>query len=148
MQESRADGVETGVRLVEQDDLGVEHESPRQAGTLLHPTRDLARELLLGPLEPHHRQLLVDDVGDLFLTLPGVLAEGERDVVEDVHRSEERSVLEEDAELAADLVQLFLAEGGNVLVPDPDLAPVGLQQADEVLQEHALSGSRRGPASG
>ena len=72
-----------------------------------------------------------------------MLPQREGDVVVDVHRPEQGAVLEQDAELAADLVELFLAEGGDVLVADPDLAPVGLQETDQVLQEHAFSRSGR-----
>ena len=44
----RAHRVEAGVRLVEQEDLGVEHERPGQAGALAHPAGDLAGQLGLG----------------------------------------------------------------------------------------------------
>ena len=44
----RADRVEAGVGLVEQDDLGVEHQRPGQAGPLAHAAGDLAGQLVLG----------------------------------------------------------------------------------------------------
>ena len=136
-------GVEPGVRFVEHDDLGVEHESPGQAGALTHAAGDLAGELLLGADEPDHLELLHDDVLDLLLALLRVLAQGEGGVVVDAHRPEQGAVLEQDAELAADLVQLPLEEGGDVVAVDPDLAAVGLEQAHDVLEEHALARSRR-----
>ena len=60
-----AHGVEAGVGLVEQDDLGVEHQGAREAGALAHPAGDLAGELPLGPLEADHLHLLEDDRPDL-----------------------------------------------------------------------------------
>ena len=41
----RAHRVETGVGLVDQDDLGVEHQRPGQAGALAHAAGDLAGQL-------------------------------------------------------------------------------------------------------
>jgi len=35
-------GIELGQRLIQQQDLGVHHESPRQGHPLLHPARQLA----------------------------------------------------------------------------------------------------------
>jgi hypothetical protein len=53
------------------------------------------------------------------------------------------AVLKEHAELSPDLIELSLRQGGDVLAVDPDLAPVGLQEADEVLEKHRLAGARR-----
>jgi hypothetical protein len=100
-----------------------------------------AGELLLGPLEPHHLQLLAADVPDLLLALLGVLPQREGDVVVDIHGAEQGAVLEQHAELPAHLVELLLVQGGDVLVADPDLASVRLQQPDEVLEEDGLPGS-------
>jgi len=57
----RADRVEPGVRLVEEDDLGVEDEGARESGALAHAARDLAWLLLLRADQPDHLKLLVDD---------------------------------------------------------------------------------------
>jgi hypothetical protein len=46
--------------------------------------------------------------------------------------------LKEHAELSPDLIELSLRQGGDVLAVDPDLAPVGLQEADEVLRNTDL----------
>ena len=137
-----ADRVEAGVRLVEQDDLGVEHQGAGQAGALAHTAGDLAGELPLGTLETDHLHLLEDDPLDLRLALLRVLAQREGDVVEEVHRAEEGAVLEEDAEELADLVELVLAGLDDVGVVEDDRAPLRLQQADERLQEHRLAGTR------
>ena len=65
-----------------------------------------------------------------------MLAQRERDVVEEVHRAEQRAVLEQHAEQLAGLVELVLAAAGDVDVADDDRAVVRLQQADQRLEEH------------
>ena len=67
--------VQAGVRLVDEDDLRVEHQRAGQAGTLLHTAGDLAGELVLGAHQAHHLELLHDDVTDFALLLLGVLAQ-------------------------------------------------------------------------
>src|SRR5207302_5847815 len=98
-------------------------ERPGQTGPLAHAARDLSGELLLRASQPDHRQLVRDDAADLLLALASVLAEGEGHVVEDVHRAEQRAILEQHPELAADLVELARGERRKVLAVDPDLAP-------------------------
>ena len=50
---------------------------------------------------------------------------GKGDVVVQVHRAEQRAVLEQHAELAPDAVQVLLAHADDLLAVDPDLAGVG-----------------------
>ena len=109
-----ADGVETGVGLVEEHDLGVEHQRAGQAGALAHPAGDLAGQLVLGAEQTDEVHLLHHDLTDLGLGLLGVLAQREGDVVVEVHRAEHRAVLEQHAEQLADLVELLLGAGGDV----------------------------------
>ena len=45
----------------------------------------------------------------------------------EVHRAEQRAVLEEDAEQLARLVQFVLAKVGHVAVADPAVTAVGLE---------------------
>ena len=97
---------------------------------------------------PTRLGLLQDDLADLLLALLGVLAEREGDVVEQVHRPEQRAVLEEHAELAADAVEVLLAHADDLLAVDPDLTGVGAQQPDDVLQQHRLAGARRAQDGG
>jgi hypothetical protein len=143
VEERRADRVEAGVGLVEQHDLRVEHERSGEPGALAHAAGDLAGELGLRALEADHVDLVHDDAADLALGLLGVLAERERDVVVEVHRAEQRAVLEEDAEQLADLVQLPLAAGGDVGALNENVAFVRFEQADEALEEDGLAGTGR-----
>ena len=143
VQVGRADGVQPGVGLVEQQDLRVEHQRPGQAGPLAHAAGDLAGQLLLRPGQAGQLHLLEDDVLDLLLGLLGVLAQRERDVVEQVLRAEQRPVLGQHAEQLAHLVQLALGDAGDVLAVDHHRTLLGLEQADQGLEEHRLAGARR-----
>ena len=80
---------------------------------------------------------------DLGLGLLGVLAQREGDVVVEVHRAEHGAVLEQHAEELADLVELALGAAGDVGALDDDRAAVGLEQADQGLEQHGLAGAGR-----
>src|SRR5699024_2893456 len=77
------------------------------------------------------------------LGLARVLAQGERHVVVQVHRAEERAVLEQDAEQLADLVELLGRALEDVRAVDDDLALLRTEQSDQGLQEDRLAGTRR-----
>src|SRR5690349_1710861 len=53
----RAHRVETGGRLVEEEQRGIEGERARDAGALLHASRQLRRLMVLEPLEPDEAEL-------------------------------------------------------------------------------------------
>ncbi len=137
----RTHRIETGVGLVEQQDLRVEHQRAGKAGPLAHTTGDLPRQLLLRAGEADHRHLLEDDLLDLRLALLRVLTQREGDVVVQVLRAEQGAVLEQDAEQLADLVQVGLADVADILAVDPDVTTVGHEQPDQVLEEDGLAGA-------
>src|SRR4051794_26126297 len=142
VEERGADRVEARVGLVEEHDLGVEHQRPGETGALAHPAGDLTGQLVLGAEQTGQVELLHHDLADLGLALLGVLAQREGDVVVEVHRAEHRAVLEQDAEELADLVELLLGAGGDVDALDHHAALVGLEQADDRLEEDGLAGAR------
>ena len=80
---------------------------------------------------------------DLVLALVGVLAKRERRVVEDVHRAEERAVLEQDAELLPHLEQLLVGHVRHRLAVHQHVALVRVEQADHVLDADRLAGAGR-----
>ena len=84
----------------------------------------------------------VDDLADLLLAFVGVLAQREGGVVVDVHRAEEGAVLEQQAELFAHLEEFVVGHVRDRLAVDEDVARIGVEQADDVLDQHALAGSR------
>ena len=71
-----------------------------------------------------------------------MLAQREGDVVVEAHRAEERAVLEQDAEQLAHLVEVCLAQLGEIAAVDHDRTAVGLEQADKGFQEDRLAGAR------
>src|SRR5215210_4448417 len=117
--------------------------SAREAGALAHSARELVRHLLRGGREADLAEPPRDDLADLVLALVRVLAEGERGVVVDVHRAEERAVLEQDAELLAHLEQVLVGHLGHGLAVDDHVALVRVEQADHVLDADRLPGPRR-----
>src|SRR4051794_4463833 len=66
-EEGGAHRVEARVRLVEQNDLRVEHEGARESGALAHTARQLVRHLVAGAAEADFLEAAVDDVLDLVL---------------------------------------------------------------------------------
>ncbi len=84
-----------------------------------------------------------DDVLDLVLALLGVLAQRERDVVEHVHRAEQRAVLEQQPELLAHLEQVVVGHVRHRLAMHEDVPVIGVQQPDHVLDAHRLARTRR-----
>src|SRR3954453_9555248 len=138
-----ADRVETRVRLVEENDLRVQHQRARETGALAHTARELVRHLVAGAAEADLAEAAIADLGDLVLGLVGVLAQRECHVVVDVHRAEERAVLEEDAELLAHLEEVVVAHVRDRLAVDEDVTVVRVEQADHVLDADGLTGSGR-----
>jgi hypothetical protein len=72
-----------------------------------------------------------------------VLAEREACVVVDVHRAEQRAVLEEQAELLAHLEELVVGHVRDRLAVDQDVARVRIEEPDDVLDQHRLAGAGR-----
>ena len=68
---------------------------------------------------------------------------GKRDVVVEVHRAEQRAVLEQHAELLAHLEQLVVGHVRDRLAVHEHVALVGVEQADHVLDADRLAGARR-----
>ena len=66
----------------------------------------------------------------------------EPDVLEDVHRVEQRAVLEDVADAGAELGQLLPLELAHLLAVHDDGAAVRPDEADDVLEQHALAGAR------
>jgi hypothetical protein len=75
-----ADGVESGRRLVEEQDSGVQRHCPGETGAFLHAATDLGRVELLETGQPDQRELQRHDLGDLGRAELRVLAERQRDV--------------------------------------------------------------------
>jgi hypothetical protein len=136
------DGVEAGGRLVEEDDLRLGDERPRDGDALAHAAGDLG-----GVFVPHLREAdlsqgLLRPRQELGRRKPAALPDGEQDVVQHAERVEERPALEHDAEALADPVEGPPAEGSHVLAVDHHAPGVGPDQPEEVPEQHGLAASR------
>ena len=78
---------------------------------------------------------------DVGLALVGVLAQREGHVVKEVHRTEQRAVLEEHAELLAHLEQAVVGHVRHGLAVHEHVALVGVEQSDHVLDADRLTGT-------
>ena len=85
---------------------------------------------------------LVDALRDLALGQLLLLAQPHRDVLADGERVEQRGELEDVADARAQRVELAARQLGHVEAVDQDLAGVGLEQADDVLDRDGLAGAR------
>ncbi len=140
----RGDRVQPGRRLVEKEDLRIEGHRPGDPRPLLHPAAELAGQVIGIAAQPDQAQL---HHGDQFAggrRQMGQLLHGEADVLQQGHRAEQRPALVGDADPAQDLLPLAAGGGDDVLRPEEDPPPLGLQQADHVFQQGALP--RAGPS--
>src|SRR4030042_576165 len=74
----------------------------------------------------------------LRLRQAGLLPERKGDVLEDVEGIEQRSPLEQNRKVLLELPKLPAPQGGDIQAVHQDLAAVGLEQADDVLQQDAF----------
>ena len=65
VEQPRADGVEPGRRLVEEEDVGIERHGAGEPGALLHAAADLRRVEVLEATESDQRELEGGDLADL-----------------------------------------------------------------------------------
>src|SRR5262249_28330851 len=139
VEQARADRVEAGARLVEEEDLGVERHGARQPGALLHAAADLAGIVVLEAGEPDQRELERGHLADLRGPETGVGLEHEADVLRERERAPERAALVEDAEPAQQRAALLGPGPREVRLLVEDLALRRLDQSDHVAQQRALA---------
>ena len=143
------DRVEAGVGLVEQDDLGVGDHRPGQAGPLLIPPDTSPGSFFRWSKRPTSSALLQHDLPDFPLALAGVLAQGEGDVVVEAHRSEQRTVLKEHAELPPDLIEPLLAQADHLRRRPPRSRLLRVCKRPRMfLSKHRLARPRRAEDGG
>src|SRR5260221_3959754 len=102
------DRIEARRRLVVENTPRVHADRTRQRHALLHPARQLRRHQLLDSFQLDQAQLGADDLPDGLLVEIGVLPQSVRDVLQDVHRVEQRSSLEQHRHLLPDRDQRLL----------------------------------------
>src|SRR6185437_16725262 len=130
--------VQTRVRLVAKQVLGIQDDRPRDTHPFLHPARDLGREFLVGALQVH--------AIEHFIHPPQLLGKGvfsehiqrEQDILLHGHTVEKRGSLEKHANALPQPFTPLLVHLGEILTVIGDLAAVGLHQPDETLHHDRL----------
>ena len=136
-------GVEVRERLVEQQDLRLEHEGARQRDALLLPAGELRGSALRERAHLHHAERVRDLLGDLLLALAPD-AQAVRDVLEHRHVRPDRVGLEhhrEAALLGRDVHALRRRIDGGAA--DADLARARLLQPRDGAQRRGLAAAGR-----
>src|ERR1035438_6243795 len=134
----RDNWVQPGRRLIIQKDLRLVNNRARQADPLFHAARQFGRILVLGARQIHHFEHLGYLLTDFLFRQGTFAAKGKSHILCHVHGIEEGGALEQHAELAAHVQQLTFVHGDDVLVLDEHLPGVGLEEADQVLEQDAL----------
>jgi hypothetical protein len=133
--------IEAGRRLVVEQDLRPVNQRAGQPHPLALPAGELGRELLLDPthvLEVEPLQQIAHPLHHLGLRQLVAFEQREGDVLDHVHRVEQRGVLEHHSVLAPQLGHLEVVERHHVDAVDPDLPGIRLEQPHEVLHQHRL----------
>src|SRR6266446_3346400 len=133
-------GIEPRGRLVVQQILGLPRDGPRDPHALLHPARQLRRQLGRHVRkEVHEPQALEHPVlAKLRVVIARLVGNAEPDVLGHAHRVEQRAVLEHVPDLAAQRCKLLAPELGHVQPVHDHVARIGSQQAVDHFQGDAL----------
>jgi hypothetical protein len=133
------DGVEAGGGFIVEDALGVSDDGAGESDAFAHAAGEFDGHFLEVFFEFNDAEGFADAIFESFVIADTGFAEGEGDVLGDVHGVEEGAVLEEDAEFAADGAEFAFLEVRDFGAIDDDGALIGLEEADEVFEEDAFT---------
>ena len=119
----RRDRVESGRRLVEEEQLRIQRQRPRQTGPFGHAAREFGRHVVAESGQIDEPELLFDG--------PGVL--GQR------HRTEQRSALVGDAEPAHDLAAVPLIGLHDAVALNQNISLLRRIEPDDMLEQRAFA---------
>src|SRR5262249_53743926 len=122
VEQPRADRIQSGRGLVEEENLRIQRHGARQSGALLHAAADLRGVEVLESLQADQCQLERRYLANLRLGEAGELFERQADVLGQRQRAEQRAALVEDADAAQELLALVRASLGEVRLAVQDLA--------------------------
>jgi len=131
------DRVETGGRLVEKEEIGLEYQGARNAGTLFHAARYFARQMLGKRAQPDKVKLGLHKLPRDGAPNWGPRRQRKRKVLCECHRAEECARLEEYPEGWNALVAVWLAHA-----VDFDYPGFRLFKANQISQQRALAAAR------
>jgi hypothetical protein len=139
----RADWVETGRRLVEKKEFGIERERARQARPFAHATGKFRGLLLTGiRWQADHRDLQRRDLAHRLFFEFGVLADGDNDVLGDAQGGEQRAVLKLDTRARQHLALSLAVKRAGVDPEHLDRAFTRLVQTDDSPEENRFPSAR------
>ncbi len=141
VEQPRAYRIESGRRLVEKKNLGVECDRAREPRPLLHPAADLARVVILETAQPDQRQLKRGDFPNLVWIQIRELAQRQTDVLRERHRTPKRAALIEYAETPQPGLALFRLSFGEIEFAVQHFAFGRLDQSNHVPQQRAFAAS-------
>jgi hypothetical protein len=139
VEKARADRVQAGRRLIEEQQIRVERDRTRQRRALAHAAADRGRVELLEAAQPHQRELELDDFGDHAGVQARELLERQRHVLRQRQPAPQGAVLVEHAHAPPHTVAPRFIRGAEVLAAEQDRAAGRLLQPDQVLQQRALA---------
>ncbi len=133
--------VQPGGGLVVQDDFGTKNDRPRQGHAFALPAGELCRHPVDGLSHAHHVQDLENPALACLGQNIGVFNQREGDVVANIHRVEQRALLEEESDLPPDRGKISLAGRVYAGVFKPDFTSVGFEQTHDVFEHDRLAAS-------
>ena len=134
-------GIESGRGLVEQQDRRLQRDRARESDAAPHASRQLGWPFVIHAAEVDLVEAFLDAPANLFFRHLRVAAQGKGDVLENRHRVEQRTFLERHPETLSKAIEHDRLHAAEVLAVDKHVTCIGQQQADDVLQRHALAGS-------
>lgn len=132
-------GVEARVGFVAEEVFGIQYDGPGDSRTLDHTARQFCGVEVIGSVEPHALEAEIDPFHLLLFALLGEEVERKLDVLLDGRGVEQRTALEEHADIAADRLSLLESEGREVDVVVPDTAGIDFVQAHQTFEQHRLA---------
>ena len=121
---AREKRIQAGGRLVEEHDLGTQHEGASQACAFAHAAAQLRRVFLSHACQSHLLQHLEDLLPDLLITQPCLFAQWKRDVFKHRQGVKEGRSLKKHCKLITDFIELPLTQPSNIGSFHENLAPI------------------------
>ncbi len=129
--------IETGRRLVAEQQFGIHDDGPRQGRPLGHAARQFGRHQIAEPGRLTTSSLRRAMISRVFFIEVGMFPQRQHDVLGDRHRTEQGAALEGDAHAAAQFDHLHRRLLGQIAAEQTDMPLGRLQQAEQMVEQRA-----------